>query len=70
MLLGFYLVGSLIFEENVKLTHRLPVGHEAVAHPPARGAVPADVGEASLVVSVGRAEGDLLDGLQRVHSQV
>ena len=46
-----------------RLTHRLPVGHEAVAHPPARGAVPADVGEAPLVVAVGGAEGDLLDSL-------
>ena len=70
MLLGFYLVGSLIFEENVKLTHRLPVGHEPVAHPSPGGAVPADVGETPLEVAVGRAEGDLLDGLQRVHSQV
>ena len=34
-----------------------------MAHPPAGGAVPADVGESPLVVAVWRAEGDLLDGL-------
>ena len=52
---------------NQSPTHRLPVGHEPVAHPASRGAVPADVGEAPLVVAVGRAEGDLLDGL--VHDE-
>lgn len=36
---------------------------EPVAHPPTGRAVAADVAEAPLVVAVGRAEGDLLDGL-------
>ena len=52
---------------KLHITHRLPVGHESVAHPPSRGAVPADVREPPLVVAVGRAEGDLLDRLQGVH---
>ena len=45
------------------MTYRLFDGKESVAHPPARGAVPADVREPPLVVSVGGAEGHLLDGL-------
>ncbi len=58
-------------QQNIALAlrppHRLPDGHEPVAHPPPRGPVAADVGEPPLVVAVGGAEGDLLDGL--VHDE-
>ena len=45
------------------MTYRLFDGKESVTHPPAGGSVPADVREASLVVPVWCAKGDLLDGL-------
>lgn len=49
-------------------SHRVFESHEAVAHPPSGGPVPADVGEGLVIVTIRSAERNLLYGL--VHYEV
>lgn len=53
---------------KVEKSYRVFDSHEAVAHPPSGSAVPADVGEGLVIVSIWGAEWNLLYGL--VHDEV